>query len=56
MPAITTVCMCNVHRQIPLSYGSMVGGMCSLLGTSVNLVAASLLEAYDPKQVRTGTK
>jgi cbb3-type cytochrome oxidase subunit 3 len=28
----------------------MVGGMCSLLGTSVNLVAASLLENYDAKQ------
>ncbi len=28
----------------------MVGGMCSLLGTSTNLVAASLLENYDAKQ------
>ncbi len=28
----------------------MVGGMCSLLGTSVNLVAASLLNTYDKKQ------
>ena len=36
---------------IPLSYASMIGGMCTLLGTSTNLVAASLLEAYDPAQV-----
>ena len=36
--------------QIPLSVGSMVGGMCSLLGTSTNLVAASLLETYDSHQ------
>jgi hypothetical protein len=28
----------------------MVGGMCSLLGTSVNMVAASLLSGYDAKQ------
>ena len=28
----------------------MIGGMTSLLGTSVNMVAASLLETYDPSQ------
>ena len=38
--------------MMPLSFVSMIGGMSTLLGTSTNLVAASLLEAYDPTQVR----
>ncbi len=37
--------------MIPLSFASMIGGMCTLLGTSTNLVAAALLEAHDPAQV-----
>jgi hypothetical protein len=37
--------------QIPLSFAAMIGGMCTLMGSSINLVAAGLLEAYDPKEV-----
>jgi di/tricarboxylate transporter len=33
---------------IPLSYAAILGGACTLVGSSVNLVILGLLQAYDP--------
>lgn len=33
---------------IPLSYASIVGGFCTLIGTSTNIIVDSLLRAQDP--------
>jgi len=35
---------------IPLSFASMLGGMCTLIGTSTNLILAALVNRDDPSQ------
>jgi len=53
LPVITTICrdtgIAPSRLMIPLSYASIVGGMCTLVGTSTNLlVHGQLLEANQP--------
>lgn len=51
LPVITTICsktgMYPSRLLIPLSYASIVGGMCTLVGTSTNLLVAGALEDHD---------
>ena len=35
---------CVLVRAVPLSFASMLGGMCTLIGTSTNLVLNSQIE------------
>jgi len=40
---------CNLSPRalfLPLSYAAMLGGMCTLIGTSTNLVVAALIDAH----------
>jgi hypothetical protein len=41
--------------MIPMSYGVILGGTCSLIGTSTNLVAYSLAEKARPTEVNSRT-
>lgn len=48
MPVITSICrdtgLFPSRLLIPLSYASIVGGMCTLVGTSTNLLVSGVLE------------
>jgi len=52
VPLVTTWSRrCNFSVSLmlmPLSYAAILGGMCTLIGTSTNLVVAGLAEARDP--------
>ena len=39
---------------MPLSFASMLGGMCSMMGTSTNLVVAGLLKKKNPEMQSSG--
>ncbi|KAI8852910.1 hypothetical protein BC829DRAFT_454263 [Chytridium lagenaria] len=41
--------------MLPLSYGVILGGTCTLIGTSTNLVAFSLAEKARPKEINSST-
>ena len=52
MPIIDTWSLKIGHDKskllMPLSFASMLGGMCTLIGTSTNLIMASLISADGP--------
>ncbi|KAJ3096269.1 Phosphoinositide phosphatase sac1 [Phlyctochytrium bullatum] len=41
--------------MLPMSYGVILGGTCTLIGTSTNLVAFSLAEKSRPKEINNST-
>lgn len=50
MPVITTICqrtgLLPSRLLIPVSYASILGGMCTLVGTSTNLLVSGVLEQH----------
>lgn len=50
MPVITTICrkagLFPSRLLIPLSYASILGGMCTLVGTSTNLLVSGALQSH----------
>ena len=51
MPVIITICrktgLYPSRLLIPLSYASILGGMCTLVGTSTNLLVSGALQSHD---------
>jgi len=50
MPVVTTICrktgLLPSRLLIPLSYASILGGMCTLVGTSTNLLVSGALQTH----------
>ncbi|OHB26084.1 MAG: hypothetical protein A2X84_07590 [Desulfuromonadaceae bacterium GWC2_58_13] len=50
MPVVSSICrklkISPSHLLIPLAYGSLLGGICTLIGTPPNILMNSLLQQY----------
>ncbi|PNW84836.1 hypothetical protein CHLRE_03g160400v5 [Chlamydomonas reinhardtii] len=53
IPVVESWCRNNNHHpsrfMMPLSYSAILGGLCTIIGTSTNLIARGLAQQDDPK-------
>ncbi|KAG2455089.1 hypothetical protein HYH02_000909 [Chlamydomonas schloesseri] len=53
IPVVESWCRNNNHHpsrfMMPLSYSAILGGLCTMIGTSTNLIARGLAQQDDPK-------